>query len=165
MSKLNQYLAAVGIPSDIATADAGSVVFAGWADTTPDTQCSIYRGTYDIADYAYVLGGDIYSNYYYTYSSTQIPSDDNPNGSPTHPDQQPGHGRGADRPGLRRRSGQAERGWPPSSSRLLLRQNNEIPLYYRAETTGVANHVGGWTKYNPSSAGPTWNAENWWFIP
>jgi ABC-type transport system substrate-binding protein len=41
----------------------------------------------------------------------------------------------------------------------------EIPLYYRAETTGVSNHVGGWVKFNPSSAGPTWDADKWSFIP
>ena len=40
-------------------------------------------------------------------------------------------------------------------------QNNEIPIYYRAETTGVSVHVGGWNKYNPSSAGPTWHVEDW----
>ena len=40
-------------------------------------------------------------------------------------------------------------------------QNNEIPIYYRAETTGVSVRVGGWGKYNPSSAGPTWHVEDW----
>ena len=49
--------------------------------------------------------------------------------------------------------------------KIVSTQNNEIPLYYRSEATGVSNHVGGWDKYNPSSVGPTWNAETWWFIP
>ena len=39
----------------------------------------------------------------------------------------------------------------------------EIPLYYRAETTGVGVHVGGWPGYNPSSVGAIWNAEDWFF--
>ena len=94
LSKLSSYLSAVGIPSDISTADASSVVFAGWADTTPTTQCSIYRGTYSIADFAYVLGGDLYSNYYYTYASSQIPSDKNPNGSNDTRIQRPRNGQG-----------------------------------------------------------------------
>jgi hypothetical protein len=41
----------------------------------------------------------------------------------------------------------------------------EIPLYYRAEATGVSNHLGGYDRFNPSSAGPTWDVEKWSFIP
>jgi hypothetical protein len=41
----------------------------------------------------------------------------------------------------------------------------EIPLYYRAEATGVSNHLGGYVRFNPSSAGPTWDVEQWHFIP
>jgi ABC-type transport system substrate-binding protein len=39
----------------------------------------------------------------------------------------------------------------------------EIPLYYRAETTGVGVHMGNWPGYNPSSIGPTWDVEDWFF--
>jgi peptide/nickel transport system substrate-binding protein len=160
LSKLNQYLSAVSIPSTVATADAGSVVFAGWADTTDDTVCSIYRGTYDIADYAYVLGGDIYSNYYYTYHSSQIPSDDNPNGSndtrlnnKEMDDSLTALGFEIDPT--------KQNALASTVQKTVATQNNEIPIYYRAETTGVSVHVGGWTKYNPSSAGPTWHVEDW----
>jgi peptide/nickel transport system substrate-binding protein len=163
LGKINQYLSAVGIPSDIQTADAASVVFAGWTDTTPDTQCSIYRGTYDIADYAYVLTGDVYGNYYYAYSSSQIP-DVNHNGANTtrisNPDMDAAlKSLGFDVDPAKQAADAA------TVQQTVAKQNNEIPLYYRAETTGVSNHVGGWTKYNPSSVGPTWNAETWWFIP
>ena len=41
----------------------------------------------------------------------------------------------------------------------------EIPLYYRAETTGIGVHAGGWPTYNPSSGGPTWEVEDWFFKP
>jgi ABC-type transport system substrate-binding protein len=37
----------------------------------------------------------------------------------------------------------------------------EIPIYYRAETTGVGVHVGGWPGFNPSAIGPTWDVEDW----
>jgi peptide/nickel transport system substrate-binding protein len=163
LGKLNQYLGAVGIPTDIQTADAASVVFAGWSDTTADTQCSIYRGTYDIADYAYVLTGDVYGNYYYAYSSAQIP-DTNHNGANTtrinNPDMDAALtnlGFDVDPAKLNADAGVVQQ--------TVATQNNEIPLYYRSETTGISNHVGGWDKYNPSSVGPTWNAETWWFIP
>jgi peptide/nickel transport system substrate-binding protein len=160
LSKLNQYLSAVSIPSTVVTADASAVVFAGWADTTDDTNCSIYRGTYDIADYAYVLGGDIYSNYYYTYHSSQIPSDANPNGSndtrinnKEMDDSLTALGFEIDPT--------KQNALASTVQKTVATQNNEIPIYYRAETTGVSVHVGGWTKYNPSSAGPTWHVEDW----
>jgi peptide/nickel transport system substrate-binding protein len=160
LSKLNQYLTAVGIPSDVSTADAGSVVFAGWADTTDDTNCSIYRGTYDIADYAYVLGGDIYSNYYYTYHSSQIPSDDNPNGSNDTRLANDDMDTALSNLGFEI-DPEKQNALAATVQTTVATQNNEIPIYYRAETTGVSVHVGGWTKYNPSSAGPTWHVEDW----
>jgi len=160
LSKLSGYLTAIGIPSDVQTADASSVVFAGWADTTKDTQCSIYRGTYDIADFAYVLGGDLYSNYYFTYSSAQIPSDKNPNGS--------NDTRFTDKDMDAALNTLADAVDPNAQFQAAVTVQNayaagipEIPIYYRAEVTGVGNHVGNWPGYNPSSAGPTWNTGDW----
>jgi len=163
LGKINQYLTAVGIPSDIQTADAGSVVFAGWSDTTPDTQCSIYRGTYDIADYAYVLSGDVYGGYYPTYSSKQIP-EVNHNGANTTRLNNPEMDAALDNLGFDVDPAKLNAD-AAVVQKTVATQNNEIPLYYRAEATGISNHVGGWEKYNPSSIGPTWNAETWWVNP
>ncbi|MEO7118258.1 MAG: ABC transporter substrate-binding protein [Candidatus Limnocylindrales bacterium] len=164
MGKINQYLAAVGIPSDIQTADAGSVYFAGWADTTAKTECSIYRGTYDVALFAYILGGDLYSNYYYTYHSSQIPSDANPNGSNDTRINDPELDAALDDLGtlvdLDEQLAAAATVQTAYAAAIA-----EIPLYYRGEVTGIGNHVGGWLNYNPSSAGPTWDPEVWYFIP
>jgi len=163
LSKLSQYLLAIGIPNDVQTADATSVVFAGWADTTPDTACSIYRGTYDIADYAYVLGGDIYSNYFYTYHSSQIPSDQNPDGSNDTRLDNPDMDAALEALGVEVDPAQQNQ-HAATVQHVVAEQSNEIPIYYRAETTGVSVHVGGWGKYNPSSAGPTWHAEDWFCV-
>jgi peptide/nickel transport system substrate-binding protein len=160
LSKLNQYLSAVSIGSDVQTADAGSVVFAGWADTTDQTSCSIYRGTYDIADYAYILGGDIYGNYYYTYHSSQIPSDKNPNGSNDTRLNNPDMDTALTALGFEIDPAKQNQ-LASTVQKVIADQNNEIPIYYRAETTGVGVRVGGWNKYNPSSAGPTWHVEDW----
>jgi len=164
LSRLSGDLSAVSIGSDVQTGDASSVVFAGWADTTKDTQCSIYRGTYDIADFAYVLGGDLYSNYYFTYSSTQIPSDKNPNGS--------NDTRFSDKnmdAALNTLSSAVD---PVDQLAAAVAVQTaysagipEIPIYYRAETTGLGNRVGNWPGYNPSSAGPTWNTGDWFVNP
>jgi peptide/nickel transport system substrate-binding protein len=160
LGKVNQYLTAIGIPSDIQTADASSVYFASWADTTPDTQCSIYRGTYDIADFAYILGGDLYSNYYYTYHSSQIP----PVSNNTTRISVPALDEALDKIGSEI-DPEAQKAAAATMQEELAKALPEIPLYYRAEATGVSNHVGGYAKFNPSSAGPTWNAQDWYFVP
>jgi peptide/nickel transport system substrate-binding protein len=164
LGKLNQYLAAIGIPSDVQTVDATSVLYAGWADTTPTTECSIYRGTYDIADFAYVMSSDVYGDYFWTYDSSQIPSAKNPNGS---------NDTRIAVPALDQALADLATQIDPAQQKadaatiqqVLADQNNEIPFFYRSAATGVSNHVGGWTRFNPSTAGPTWNAETWWYMP
>ena len=80
LQKVQSYLQAIHIKSYIKTGDAGSVVFAGWADTKPDTDCSIYRGNYDLADFAYVLTGSPYNDYFLTYNTSAWPEKGNHNG-------------------------------------------------------------------------------------
>jgi ABC-type transport system substrate-binding protein len=159
MGKVNQYLNAIEIPSDIQTADATSVYFASWADTTPETQCSIYRGTYDVALFAYIIGGDLYSNYYFAYHTSQIP----PAGNNTTRISVPELDASLDALG-NEIDQEAQFAAAAVMQENLAAALPEIPLYYRAETTGVGRHLGGYETYNPSSAGPTWDVERWYFI-
>ena len=48
----------------------------------------------------------------------------------------------------------AVRQLPRSSSRPTRPRIPEIPLYYRAETTGVSNHLGGWRELQPQLGRP-----------
>jgi len=160
LGKVNQYLNAISIPSDIQTADATSVYFASWADTTPDTQCSIYRGTYDVALFAWVVGGDLYSNYFPIYHSSQIPPTGNNTSRIADPELD------ASIEALGKEIDQAAQLTAATKMQEILASVvSEIPLYYRAETTGVGNHLGGYARFNPSSAGPTWDVEKWYFVP
>jgi peptide/nickel transport system substrate-binding protein len=163
LGKINQYLAAVGIPSDIQTADAGSVYFADWADTTPETQCSIYRGTYDIALFTYILGGDPGGLYYSLYHSSQIPSDANPNGGNDSRCNDPDMDAA-----LEAFQNEVEQDVLLEAARGIQQRYVdlacEIALYYRAEPSGVGRHVGGFLQ-NPSTAGPFWNIHEWHYIP
>jgi peptide/nickel transport system substrate-binding protein len=159
LGKINGDLAAVGIPSDIQTADAGSVYFADWVDTTPETQCSIYRGTYDVALFTYILGGDPGGLYYALYHTSQIPSDDNPNGGndsrcsdADYDAQLELFNNEVDTAILL----DAARGIQQSYVDLAC----EIALYYRAEPSGVGVNLGGFLQ-NPSTAGPFWNIHEW----
>jgi len=164
LQKLSSDLKAIGVKSYIKTAPAASAVFAGWTGTTPTTDCSIYRGNYDIADFAYVETGTPYGDYYFTYASTQWPElGDHSGGNDT-----------------RFKSAEMDAALNklatdvPLDSQLADAQAvqdayaagiPEIPLYYRAEAVGVSTHFGNWPGYNPSGTGPTWNVEDWYYKP
>jgi len=160
LQKLEGDLQAIHVKSYIKTADAASVVFASWQATTPTTDCSIYRGTYDLADFAYVLTGTPYGDYFFTYNSSQWPSlGDHSGGNDT-----------------QFKSTQMDNALNslatdvPLDSMLSDAQAvqdayvagiPEIPLYYRSEAVAVGVHLGNWPGYSPASVGPTWNVEDW----
>jgi peptide/nickel transport system substrate-binding protein len=166
LQKLQGDLQAVGIKSHIETADASSVVFAGWNDTasTPNKDCEMYRGNYDIVDYAYILGGSPYSDNDPVYDSTQFPD----NAATGH------NGANDSRfssPAMDAALKILQTAVDPKdqlSAMVAVQQAYvaglpEIPIYYRAEVTGIGAHVGNWPGYNPSSIGPTWDPEDWFY--
>lgn len=168
LQKLQGYLQAIGIKSHIETADATAVVFASWADTanTPDKNCEMMRGNYDIVDYAYILGGSPYSDSDPTYDSTMWPD----NAATGH------NGANDSRfssPAMDAALKVLKTAVDPKdqlTSMVAVQQAYvaglpEIPIYYRAEATGIGVHVGNWPGYNVSSIGPTWDPEDWYFIP
>jgi peptide/nickel transport system substrate-binding protein len=162
LQKLQGYLQAVNIKSYIKTADATSVVFGTWNDTKEDTDCAIYRGNYDIADYAYIIGADPYNNYFYTYATTQWPEKGDHSGSNdtrfSDPDMDKALTALKSDVDLAKQFADTKTVQDAYAAGIP-----EIPIYYRSETTGLSVHVGGWPGYNPSSIGPTWNVENWFF--
>jgi peptide/nickel transport system substrate-binding protein len=164
LQKVQTYLQAVGVTSHIVTADAGSVVFAGWNDTKADTDCAIYRGNYDLADFAYIIGSDPYNNYFFTYGSSQWPEKGDHSGSNDTRFSDPNMDAA-----LTALKGDVDLSKQLKDAQTVQDAYNagipEIPLYYRAETTGIGAHVGGWPGYNVSSAGPTWEVEDWYSKP
>jgi peptide/nickel transport system substrate-binding protein len=164
LQKVQGYLAAVGLKSHIATVDANAVLFAGWPDTKPDTDCSLYRGTYDIADFAYVLSSDPYSNYYYTYASSQFPELGDHSGSNDTRFSDP-----AMDAALATLESDVDLNQQYADAGALQDAYNqgipEIPLYFSTAAVGLGVHVGGWPGYNPTSAGPTWETEDWFYKP
>jgi peptide/nickel transport system substrate-binding protein len=164
LQKLQGYLAAVGLKSHIETEDATTKVFATWADSTPTTACSIYRGNYDIADYAYIIGADIYGSYFYTYDSSQFPEDGDHSGANTtrfsNPDMDAALADLKSQVDLTKQFADAQ-----TLQKVYVDNTPEIALYYRSEVTGVGVHVGNWPTYNVSTSGPTWNVEDLYFKP
>jgi peptide/nickel transport system substrate-binding protein len=159
---VSQQLSAISIPVDIVTVPGPAQMFAGWEATTPDTACNIYRGNFDIALFTSLLTADVYGNYYYTYDTSQIASDKNPSGANTshlsNPDMDAALkelGSSIDPAGQKEAASKVQQ--------IVGEQFNELPLYYRAETTGVGSHLGGFVKYNPSTATSLWNVEDWYY--
>jgi peptide/nickel transport system substrate-binding protein len=160
LQKVESYLTAIHIKSYIKTVDAASILFAGWVDTKTTTDCSIYRGNYDLADFAYVLTGSPYNDYYYAYDTTQWPETGDHSGSndtrfsdPTMDAALTALKSDVDLAAQQKDAGAVQDAYVGGTP--------EIPLYYRAETTGIGVHLGGWPMFNPSATGPTWNVEDW----
>jgi peptide/nickel transport system substrate-binding protein len=164
LQKTQSYLAAIHIKSTVKTADAGSVVFAGWTDTTPTTDCSLYRDNFDIGDFAYVLSADPYGDYFATYSTTAWPVKGNHNGGNDTQFSDP-----AMDAALTSLSSDADMTKQATDAGAVqdayVGGTPEIVLYYRQDVTGIGVHVGGWPGYNPSNAGPNWNPEDWFYKP
>src|ERR1035437_3935891 len=164
LQKLQGYLQAVGIKSHIVTADGTAVVFASWADTakTPTTDCEMMRGNYDIVDYAYILGGSPYSDNDPAYDSTMWPENTATGNGGLNDTRFKSAAMDSALGILKTAVDQTDQ----MNAMVAVQQAYvaglpEIPIYYRAETTGVGVHVGGWPGYNPSPIGPTWDVEDW----
>ena len=166
LQKLQGNLAAVGLKAHIVTADAASVVFAGWNDTasTPNKDCEMYRGNYDIVDYAYIIGGSPYSDNNPVYATDQWPEKG---------DHQGANDTRFSSPAMDSALAVLKSAVDPKDQltamvdvqKAYIAGLPEINIYYRAEATGVGVHMGNWPGYNPSSIGPTWNVEDWFFKP
>jgi peptide/nickel transport system substrate-binding protein len=168
LQKLQGFLKAVGLKSHIVTADATAVVFAGWKDTaaTPNKDCEMYRGNYDIVDYAYILGGSPYSDNDPVYDSAQWPENDATGNNGANDTRFKSDAMDAALKILQTAvDPAAQLKAMVAVQQAYIAGLPEIPIYYRAETTGVGVHVGNWPGYNPSSIGPTWDPEDWFFKP
>ena len=128
-----------GSSSTSSYVDGTTVLFAGWSDVKPPTpKCNLAHGTYDLAEFAYVLSFDLYGDYYYGYHSEQIPTDAN-------------KGNGYNTLRLRRArrwtlrsTSSGRRSTRPSQvqatykiQQVYVDQIPEIVLYYRNEARGV----------------------------
>ncbi len=157
-------LEAIGIKLDLNYVDGSTVLFAGWSDVKADTTCNLAHGTYDLAEFAYVLGFDLYGDYYYGYASDQIPTDANK-----------GNGYNTLRfvsPEMDAALGVLGKAVDPAEQvqaaykvqQVYLDQVPEIVLYYRNEARGVSVKLHNFFK-NPSTSSDMWNIEDWWLTP
>ncbi len=154
----------IGIRLDESFVDGTTVLFAGWSDVKADTPCNLAHGTYDLAEFAYVLGFDLYGNYYYSYHSEQIPTDANKgNGYNTTRLDDAGMDGAIDV--LRESIKPADQ--VQATYRIQQRYIDlvpEIALYYRNDARGIGAGLRNFLK-NPSTSSDLWNIQDWWLAP
>ena len=161
LGRIAQDLLAIGVVVDIETS---SDIFSTWDLTTGETECNIYRGTFDMALYTDQLSPDPYSDWFGKYHSSSVGTDANPGGINIPRIADPA----MDALIAALGASMSEEEIKAAAADLQAYANEvttEAALYYRPEPSGIGNHLGGFVKKNPSTATSLWDAENWYFIP
>jgi peptide/nickel transport system substrate-binding protein len=157
LEKVAGYLQAVGIKVNVKLSD---ILFDSWQDTTETSDCSIYRGTYDLALFAWVLTFDLFGDYYYSYHTNQWPDEDPHDGGNTSRFSNPEMDAALDV--LKDKITTADQiAAVKTVQEIFVAQYAEIPLYYRNEARGVSTRLQNFFK-NPGTASDMWNIEDWW---
>ena len=163
IGNLQRDLAAVGIRSQVHVVDGPSVFFARWDSSLPSTDCSIFRGNYDISDFGWLLQGSPYVDWFGAFSSSQWPQLVHGWGNDTrfaNTAADAALGRLATDISLAAQLADAS-----TVQDAVIGATAEIPLYYSGALTGVGIHAGNWPGFNPSPQGPTWDVEDWFYKP
>lgn len=157
LEKVAGYYEAIGVKVNVQLSD---VMFDGWQDTTAETPCSIYRGTYDLSLFAWVLTFDLFGNYYYSYHTDQWPDNEPHDGGNTSRFSNPDMDAALDT--LKDKITTVDQIEAAKTvQKVFVEQYAEIPLYYREEARGVSTRLQNFEK-NPGTATDMWNVEDWW---
>ena len=150
-------LKVVGIEAIPDPVDVG-LIFAGYSESSPDTPCALVRGNFDLALHHFSSSLDPLANYPAYHSSQFEPVGAN-DAQVDHPD--------IDRALDRVRSSvdfTEVRDAMADFQRAYVEQTVEIPLFYHNTIELVKPVVGNFVA-NPTQAGPTWNAADWYLNP
>jgi peptide/nickel transport system substrate-binding protein len=158
LGKVAQYFSVIGVPTDIMTQEAATL-FADYPDITDTTECGLSRGNYEVYLFTYLLsdpGGLFFSLF---HSSNIPPGGDNGNwnrlSDPELDEILEGALTAIATEDILATLGEVER--------KVVELMPQVPLYYRAEVSGVSRHVGNF-QLNPSLYGPVWNIHEWFVI-
>ncbi len=150
----------IGVKLNVNLVDSTTVLFANWPEVAADTKCNLAHGNYDTSEFAYVLTFDVFGNYYYSYHSEQIPTDENE-----------GNGYNYTRlsnPQMDEALNTLQSAIEPEDvlnaaytvQEVYTTEVPEVVLYYRAATRGVSAKLQNFFQ-NPSTASDMWNIEDW----
>jgi peptide/nickel transport system substrate-binding protein len=147
-------LKAVGIEA-IAANGSPTDVFNDFNSATPETPCNIYRGNFDVAEFASSVSIDPIGNYQSYHSSQFEPKGANLAGVS---DPQIDAALDAVKNTV---DFVAVRHAMETFQKVYVEKTVEIPLFFRGQLDAVSPKVGNFAA-NPTSAGPTWNAVDWY---
>jgi peptide/nickel transport system substrate-binding protein len=149
-----EQLKAVGIEA-VAANISPTDVFNDFNSATPETPCNIYRGNFDIAEVASSVSIDPIGNYQ-SYHSSQF----EPKGANLAGVSDPAIDTALDAV-KSTVDFVAVRHAMETFQKVYVEKTVEIPLFFRGQLDAVSPKVGNFAA-NPTSAGPTWNAVDWY---
>jgi peptide/nickel transport system substrate-binding protein len=155
-------LQAIGIKLNLNFVASTDVLFASWGDVPSSTKCNLSHGTYDTAEYAYVLSFDLFGNYYYSYSGDQIPTDANKgNGYNTLHVDDPDLNAAIDKIKTSVNPQDQYASAADVQKIVMMDKVYEIALYYRTAVRGVSVALQNFFQ-NPSTSTDMWNTQDWY---
>jgi len=153
LALISDWLKDVGIEAISNPVDAGAI-FSAYNESTRDTPCALKRYNYDLAEHAFTSSIDPLGNYF-NYHSSQFEPD------------------GANDAKIKDTEIDASMDAVKDSvdftvikaamadfQKAYIEKTVEIPLYYRQNVDLHAAKVGNFVG-NPTQAGPSWNAVDW----
>ncbi|MBI3746693.1 MAG: peptide ABC transporter substrate-binding protein [Chloroflexi bacterium] len=149
-----QQLKAVGIeaiPNNVSATD----IFSTFNKAKIDTPCALSHSNFDVAEHAFSVSVDPIGNYT-SYHSSQF----EPNGSNDAQVSDPDLDKALDAV-KNTVDFVAVRRAMATFQQIYVQKTVEIPLYFRKEVEALNARVGNFFA-NPTSAGPTWNAVDWY---
>jgi peptide/nickel transport system substrate-binding protein len=148
------WLKDVGIESVVNAVDA-SAIFADYNEATPETPCALATSNFDIAEHAFSSSIDPLGNYF-SYHSSQFEPDGANDAQVDDPDIDQAMDDVKNNVDF-----QIIRDAMAEFQRIYVEKTVEIPLYYRKNVELVGPKLGNFFA-NPTQAGPTWNAGDWY---
>jgi peptide/nickel transport system substrate-binding protein len=154
LSLIANWLKDVGIEAVPNPVDATNI-FAGYNEATADTPCALSTSNFDLAEHAFSAPLDPQSNYF-VYHSSQF----EPNG--TNDAQVSDSGLDTALETVRTSVDfKVVKDAMGEFQKTYVEKTVEIPLYYRKNVDLAGTKLGNFFG-NPTSAGPTWNAVDWY---
>jgi peptide/nickel transport system substrate-binding protein len=151
------WLADVGVEAIPNPVDV-NLIFAGYHESTPETPCALSRSNFDLALHHFSSSIDPLGNYFSYHSSQFQPVGAN---EAQVKDTQIDAALDAVRNSV---DFEVVRDAMADFQRAYVEQTVEIPLFYHSTVELVSPVLGNFMG-NPTQAGPTWNAADWYLKP
>lgn len=153
LTLIQDWLKQVGIDSVVNAVDAGNI-FADYNESTKDTPCALSRSNFDLAEHAFSSSIDPLGGYF-SYHSSQF----EPKGANDAQVKDEGIDKAFDT--VKNSVDFAEiKAAMAEVQKISAEKIVEIPLYYRKNVELAGPNLGNFFA-NPTQAGPTWNAADW----